>query len=379
MKRRMGLTLGLSGLLLALGGSSNYAAETEELVADESVESSVKASPSPEATLVASPTPLSNETPVPDKDLTVSKPGEEDGVVIISPGSSSPEESLEAFGIDSPFNWRSNAKKQVGEPDSQSESEESSIQVNAPETSDLGERVALESNRATGLGEYEEVERAGSLLGEGEDRFEGRVSREKNGRFVAQEGGLVYLEMEPGRQAYPGTLYAVYRVSGRVMAGIEKRDMGIAARVVAVIKVVRVDSESVLARIEKAYSEVFLGDRIRPRDADRAKHFATLRQGQAESGASDIKAHVVALRDLHRVARMGEFVYIDAGRLKGVYPGLRLSVQRFNEHEADAYRSPGSIGKVADLLVISSQRNSATARVLKAPFAVKVGDRAGYR
>jgi hypothetical protein len=309
---------------------------------------------------------------------------EDDGLVIIAPGASSPEDSLEAFGIDSPFNWREKKKRamlQPGEAGGQEGNE--SIELNAPETSDLKDRVSVEApdQPASEAEDYDAVEKAGFILPSEDFRFDATVIREKNGRPLFSKGDLVYLQMEPGRQVYPGSIYSVFRDDGKVdSSGDEKRELGDLVRAVCVVRVIRVDSENIMARVERQYDVGNVGDGLRLRDPDRAKHFASLRQNAGETPASDLKGQVAELENRKLTIKPGQHAYLDIGRSQGVLTGMKLSIYRDVPKELDTTQIlPGPVGKIGEFVVVSTQKNSCTVRLVKADTSLRVGDGVRYR
>jgi hypothetical protein len=401
----------LTGLLVGgLTSRGLFAAEAAESMEENTV-SLDDAGPKPTPTSTATPTPAPTatftiaptEVPAPSVAATpeskLDEPGfdakaradearEEDGLVLIAPGAASPEESLETFGIDSPFNWKEKRRRARLEPKSGSEeaaSGEEGIELNAPETSDLKEKVAVETGEGRTISkseDYDAVERAGWVVGKDEFAFDAVVSREKSGRYSFTKGAQIYMQMQPGRQVYPGSVYSIFRNFGPVAAGTEKLEMGHLVRAVGVARVVRVDSESIIARLEKSYMDVKVGDGMRLRDPDRARHFATLRQGATDSGG-DVRARVAAIEDAAPMARAGNVIYLDGGSLRGVAPGMKLTLFReaaiAPPEEGPDDRDTATLGRLGECVVVSVQRGSATARVLKSMTNIRVGDKVRYR
>ena len=310
---------------------------------------------------------------------------EDDGLVIIAPGASSPEESLESFGIDTPFNWKEVKRKKIAGLEGETGTEGGeTIELNAPETSDLKEKVSVEpqgSVSGSGSDNYDLVERAGFVLPESDLRFDATILREKMNRVVFSAGSQIYLEVEASKLVYPGSIYTIYRIKDKVKAGDEAQtELGTLIRGVGIARVIRVDSENILARIEKQYDFIRTGDRLRLRDPDRARHFASLRQSAGDTPPSDLRGHIAEIQDSHTTASEGQFVYLDLGRAKGATPGMKLIVTRDPHEDPDPLKNqPGAVGKLGELSVVSVQKDSCTARVNRAITALQVGDQVRYR
>ena len=311
----------------------------------------------------------------------------DEGLVIIAPGAASPEDAFESFGIDSPYNWRERQKKTIGGAGAAAEGAgpgDESIQLNAPETSDFKEKVAVENSQGQEIqdsGGYDVVERAGMVEPEAEFPMDGTILREKNNKAVFGEGSIFFMSVEPGRQVYPGSIYSIYRDMGKVQSGgDDPQDMGKLLRAVGVAQVVRVDSENTIARVEKQYDAVRVGDGVRLRDPDKTRYFESLRQATGVAPVSDIKGNIVGVQYMQSTAVKGSFVYLDVGKSGGALPGVRLSVYRSTDMSGDMFNDkPGSVGKLGEIEVLSVQRESSTARVIKADGGMAVGDQIRYR
>jgi hypothetical protein len=329
--------------------------------------------------------PAAPVTPTPDLSevrfdggASAKEAGAGEGLMIIAPGAVSPEDSLESFGIDSPFNWKDGRRKQIkpGSPG------EEGLELEAPESSDLRERVRVESGAGEvlpGEGDFDAVERAGMVVSAAEYRVDGRVARIKDGEFFARKGQWVALRMEAGRQIYPGSIYSVFREGGMVRTpDAERADVGMLLRAMGVVKVVRIEGEEVLARVEKQYETIREGDLVRLRDPDRLRYYNSLRQGG--SAPLDLKGWVVAVPPPRMGAKPGQIVYLNLGSREGVFPGLRL--QAFRDAPApdrEGMRPILPSGRLGTLEVVNVGRVASTARVVKAVGELRVGDRVRLR
>ncbi len=406
------MTTRFAALALALATGLAYGEEVDEVALDEAPSATATPlpgpQPSPTAPATVAPTPAptqagpqasptaglgepgfdraSAQSPSPSNDA--SKASEDDeGLVIIAPGASSPEDTLESFGIDSPFNWRGRGRgrKDMDAPAGTREGPEGeeAIEINAPESSDFrsGEKVDVESaGRSQSAENYDHVEKAGFVVSGSDSSFDLVVAAEKNKKTLFARGAVFYASAEPGRQVYPGSVYTVFRDMGKVSSGPERRELGIAIRAVGVAKVIRVDSEAILMRVEKQYDALRPGDRLRLRDPDRARHFGSLRQASGEAAPSALTGMVAAPQQLQESARAGQYVYLDFGRGQGLTPGMRLAVYRDQVPVTDNLNEvPGPTGKVGELEVVSVQRHTATARVTKSVIGLQAGDRVRNR
>jgi hypothetical protein len=395
-----------SGSPLMAADKKDSADESDVVSLDEGAPSPI---PTPTPTFSYSPTAVPTDTAVPEPTASanpakatddLSNPGfdqangavvasakgkaddEDNGLVIIAPGAASPEDSLEAFGIDTPFNWREKKRRALSEPETGAAAGDESIELNAPETSDLKDQIAVEEpgKPATEAENYDAVERAGFILAPDDFRFDAYVVRQKDSKHIYGRGDQVFIQMEPGRQVYPGSIYSAFRDDGKVQFGDDGQDLGHLVRAVSVIRVIRVDSESILARVEKQYDAGRVGDGLRLRDPDRARHYASLRPGNTEPPAADLHGAVVALQDGDTTIGAGQHAYLNIGRNQGLLPGMKLVLYRDVPVGKDPLEiMPGPVGKIGELSVVSTQKNTSTVRVKKSTTGVRVGDLVKYR
>lgn len=309
----------------------------------------------------------------------VSKGGSEDGLMIIAPGAASPEDSLESFGIDSPYNWKNRDRKTL-KPGSAADDE--ALELGAPESSDLRDQVQVENGAGDSVGaanDYDQVERAGLLLAPAEYRVDGRVGRITSGGFFAVRGGQVALRMEPGRQVYPGSIYTAFREAGPLRgSGADAKDVGMLIRNTGVLKVIRIEGEEVLAKVLIQYDIVKAGDLVRLRDPDRLRYYNSLRQGG--KAPLQLKGEVLGVMPPKMVAVRGDVVFVDFGRQQGAWPGMRLLVSR----DAESPDSNGMLplkqtGRLGQLELLQVSREASVARVIAADGIIRRGDKVRYR
>lgn len=346
--------------------------------------------PSPAATAAPTSAPTQAASPAPTPgaadDLkqvrfdSGSKGGDEEGLILIAPGGVSPEDTLESFGIDSPFNWKERGRRPLEAPTSEGEE---ALELSSPETSELKDRVSVESAQGTelpGEADYDLVERSGGLLGASEYRVDGRLVRAKGGQFFAKKGNLVLLKMEAGRQVYPGTLFTTFQDHGlrRATRG-DQRELGALVKPTGVIRVTRLEGEEVQARVEKQYETIREGDLVRLRDPEKQRYYATLRQGPS-SVPPELAGEVAAVEPFSFVAAKGSMVYLSIGRAQGLAPGMRLAVHREAQPlDSAGGRSVVDSGRVGLVKVVAVYRYSATAVVLKTSDGLRPGDLVRYR
>lgn len=305
----------------------------------------------------------------------------EDGLMIIAPGAATAEDSLESFGIDSPFNWKTKEKRTL-DPRKDAGGDEA-LELAAPESSDLRERVRVETSEGAELPsdtDYDKVERAGLVVSASEYRVDGHLARTKDGQYFAKKGTQVALQMEPGRQVYPGSLYTVFREQGvlRRHEG-DQQEIGMLLRNVGVLKVVRIEGEEVLARVEKQYETIREGDLVRLRDPDRLRYYNSVRQG-ASNVPLDLKGEVLGMPSPKLVANPGDIVYLDLGRAQGLAPGSKLTLYRpADVLAAGEARDLKVTGRMGQVQVINVSRDSSVARVLRSNGEVREGDRVRFR
>jgi hypothetical protein len=382
-----------------LGGKPTDTATVTPVPTDTPVPPTPTAAPTVDASVPDSPTAAADlsasasaqETPSGEADLkqvTFEKGQQgEDGLMIIAPGAASPEDSLESFGIDSPFNWRAR-RAQTLQPGKDAaaagaEGQEEELELSAPDSSSLEDRVSVENGEGETLPsdqDYDKIERAGEVVNATEYRVDGHVARTKDGQTFGKEGVQVALQMEPGRQVYPGSVYTLFRDCGVLSTtGDDAREVGQLIQNVGVVRVTRIEGDEVLGKIEKQYTTIVSGDLIRLRDPDRLKFYATLREG-AGTAPLDLKGEVIGLVAGGLMAHQGDPVYLDLGRAAGVMPGMRLLLWREAEQlQDDDVRPLKDTGRIGMVEVISVTHDACVARVIHCLGEVRLGDKVRYR
>lgn len=336
-------------------------------------------SPQGEATLEATATPGADLGQVRFKNADEADAGGSDGLMIIAPGAASPEDSLESFGIDSPFNWK-NRDRRALKPGAAGDDE--ALELGAPETSDLRDQVQVESGAGEAMAssaDFDLVERAGLVLGASEYRVDGRIARTTDGTFFVVKNGQVTLHMEPGRQVYPGSIYTAFREVKRMQgSGPDAPDVGMLIKNTGVLKVIRIEGEEVLAKVERQYDIVREGDLVRLRDPDRLRYYNSLRQGG--SAPLQLSGEVLGPMPPKLVAKSGDIVFVDFGRKQGAWPGMRLLVTRLpalkDEQGLRPFLETGRIGQL-ELLQVS--REASAAKVVSANGIIRRGDKVRFR
>lgn len=309
-------------------------------------------------------------------------PESEDGLMIIAPGAATAEDSLESFGIDSPFNWKNKGKGTL-EPGKEAASAGEDLELAAPESSDLKERVRVETGEGAELptdADYDRVERAGLVVSASEYRVDGRIARTKDGQYFAKRGTQVALRMEPGRQVYPGSIYTAFHDQGVLSrSGGDQQEVGMLMRNVGVLKVIRIEGEEVLARVEKQYEVIREDDLVRLRDPDRLRYYNSVRQG-APAVSLDLSGEVLGAAPPKLVANAGDVLYLDLGRSQGVVPGMKLNLYRpATELGVNDVRDLKVTGRLGQVVVVNVSRDACVARVLRSNGEVRRGDRVRYR
>jgi hypothetical protein len=311
----------------------------------------------------------------------------DEGVIILSPGGASPEDSLAAFGIESPFETMKNLRSPMGGPAVGANEEEGAgvaLELAAPETTDFGEKVSVmteEGKPVKGLDQYTVAERAGEIDSDEEARIDGTIVQEKNGRNIIVFGQTVYLRMEEGRQVYPGSEYIVFREDGQVERPSDRKTMGTLVEVGGIIKITRVEGEYIQARVVQIYDKIHPGDKAKLRDPVKLAYLSAVRQSHDVSG--DLNGAVIAIKGRLANANAGDIVYMDFGRVQGAVPGLRLTAYRPLDEApsgemawAEESKVVGNLGLVE---VISTQKSTSTGRVVRAGSPLKAGDRLRFR
>lgn len=182
---------------------------------------------------------------------------------------------------------------------------------------------------------------------------------------------VLYLKLHRPSDAAVGDLYTIYRRVHKVFHPLTKRYMGYVFNMLAVVRVIQVDHSLATVEIVRAFAPLSPGDSVMRFVPPAIDEEATNPQGQQGQMASE--AMIVDLQADKNMSLVGQgnLVYLDRGRGNGVLPGDRFEVERFG----------GGLPrrKVAEIKILSTEDETATAVITKSTSRVLVGDRVRYK
>lgn len=198
----------------------------------------------------------------------------------------------------------------------------------------------------------------------------GVVVGDREGRSMAAQGDTVFLSLEHGADRNPGAQFLVVRLRDRVTHPTTFANLGHIVEVLGVVRTGARAGRVHQAEITRSYDAIHPGDLLLPYERP------DVSVSEAEP---KIKGMIVATRDDKSVVSDNDAVYLDRGRKDGLEPGVTLAVYRTG-NRVDV---PGGLGQrvrlpdelVGTLQVVSVRDRNATAVVLHAGDAIRVGDR----
>lgn len=190
-------------------------------------------------------------------------------------------------------------------------------------------------------------------------------------RLSLVEGDPVYVRL---RSRLPSGVkeFAVFRFAGEVRHPRSKKPLG---RLVAGIGIIEIQEENfphAKGVILRSLAEVSPGDWIAPLELPSQP----LAQWEARRSSKKISGMIVALRGNRLGVGEEDIVYLDVGNQQGVSAGDRFYVYGAREGSAErpASKITGQEKQIlAELVVLSTQEGSSTARIVKSLSELTVG------
>ncbi len=346
-------------------------------------------SPSPTRTPTSEPSIQAEAAPA-AATATAASPaagqGSDEGVVLVAPGTESPADSLATFGIESPFSGGAAQPGAIGAPGEGGGEGGLELSTGSGEGEGNISLVGPNGKGQPALDSYSVVERAGGILSEDELRVDGIISQSKDAGLLIGANDVVFLQMEQGRQVYPGSEYTVFQERGVVNDPADQTELGKLVAVLGVVKVTRVDGENVMGRVTALYQAMQPGDELVLRDVGKLRYLASLR-GAGRELAGDLKGDIVCIQGHKDQAAENDIVYLDFGSRQGVVPGIEFTAYRPVKAPGEAVESgtffspmPSEpAGRLGLLRILSTERGTCAARVVRAVDPLEIGDEVRYR
>ena len=168
-----------------------------------------------------------------------------------------------------------------------------------------------------------------------------------------------------------GDQFLIFREPEAVRGLQSSKPIGYHVNVLGWLEVSEVRESSAVAIVRESYSEIQRGNRITPRGVP------PKRVSFQEAPEGGVTGHVVFIPGKRSVMGTRDTVYIDRGTKQGLASGMVLEVFETGRVQTDAVRStsvrtPDHV--VADLVVISTQPDSAVALVTHTTRELEVGN-----
>lgn len=136
------------------------------------------------------------------------------------------------------------------------------------------------------------------------------------------------------------------------------------------VRVLCINDDTATAIVTQSCDVINIGDRLKPMPmlpVPLARQTAMADTCTPPSGKAE--GHIVNAKDYHFALGVGSLVEINLGRDNFIEPGDFLTVYRDQEHAALGRQILGEIG------ILTAEGNTATARILRMRYAMRVGDR----
>ncbi|WP_447600198.1 OmpA family protein [Nitrospira sp. Nam80] len=179
---------------------------------------------------------------------------------------------------------------------------------------------------------------------------------------------VLYIKLHRPDEPALGDLYTVYRRTRKVFHPRTKHYMGYIVNRLAVVRVTQIDHDLATVQIVQSYAPLSPGDsvmRFVPPVLDE-----TAADPQISNDDEGMVVDLQADKNMSLVGQ-GNLVYLDRGRGHGVRPGDRFEVDR----------TGGGLPrrKIAEIKILSTEDETATAVITRSTSRVLVGDRVRYR
>ena len=182
-------------------------------------------------------------------------------------------------------------------------------------------------------------------------------------RMILGRLDVLYLKLDHPSDAAIGDLYTVYRRVRKVFHPVTGVYLGFSTIRLAVVKVTQVDSDLTTVEVVRSFNALSPGDlvmRFTP---------PPVIEEVVPTSDSEISGMIVELQadKTMTLVSQSDVVYLDRGRIDGLKAGDLMDVYR---------RSAGlPVRKIGQLKILSTEEETATAKIVKANTRVMKGDR----
>lgn len=198
-------------------------------------------------------------------------------------------------------------------------------------------------------------------------------------RVTLSKGDIVYTDIGPGRNAFIGKKFTIYRIAREVKHPITQEDMGFLINIVGAIEIKEFKENRSAALITKSYEEIARKDLI----AEYMELEVPMIDPSIQIEEKNIQGYIIEAKDERKSLGKGDIVYIDVGSNKGVVPGDRFSAYKTKTEtsgtffEKVTFEYPKTI--IGELKVIANRRKTATAVVTKSIQELDIGEKIEYK
>jgi hypothetical protein len=201
----------------------------------------------------------------------------------------------------------------------------------------------------------------------------GTIVRSKEGAANLSEGEIVYIHLELGKEVQAGDRFSIVRLGTPVTHPVTKKKLGFLVSVPGELTILERKDEVAIAKINKSYAVISLGDMILP-----AK--SVLPETTSFRTQEKIEGFVVFSAENTENISEKEIVFIDRGSQDGVTVGDLFSIYQRPARLGGDYGAPKEemkeipLVRVGEVVVVSVQPETSTALVTHSLQAIYLGD-----
>jgi hypothetical protein len=182
---------------------------------------------------------------------------------------------------------------------------------------------------------------------------------------------ILYLSKGSNAGIKAGDVYTLHHPSYEVKHPESRRNLGTKVETTGWLRVILVEENASTAVVERACSDVHLGDYLRPFEAVSVP--LILRRPPVDRvtpPTGKAAGYVVDISDDSMIAGTGNLITVDLGTSEGLAPGNILTLYKIMYPTV-----PTSRNVLGEAAVVSVRENTATARIIYSRDAVMSGDR----
>jgi LysM repeat protein len=203
-----------------------------------------------------------------------------------------------------------------------------------------------------------DVESIGFLTVEDFEPF-GHIFSDETERSALSEGDTVYVSVEKGNHAEPGSLFTIYRKSPLLNHPLSGERLGYSVSFLGKLVVKEPVKEGIYkAEIVASYTPMHEGDPI-------LSYNLVSSCVQPVPSDGEVVTRIVAVKDQNEIIGQFSVVYLEAGTKKGIRRGNLFEIVRKNQPESPEKAVLPDV-KLGDVLVLEARPDTATGVVIAA-------------